>query len=66
MVSFPFALRKVRTTEQMSKEETIWTRPRKRRHKQKRHLMTLINREWMFDLAWVVGVVFGEFFVRVT
>ena len=25
-----------------------------------------INREEMFDLAWVVGVVFGEFFVRVT
>ena len=24
------------------------------------------NREYMFNLAWVVGVVFGEFFVSVT
>ena len=34
---------------------------------QKRHLIDVNKHwEWMFDLAWVVGVVFGEFFVYVT
>ena len=36
MVSFSFALRKVRTAEQMSKKKTIWTGPRESRHRQKK------------------------------